>query len=85
MSDTKTRFLLENDIVPLTYAEIDNIESIYVPGDKTGSQITDDDIGELFEDGDLSDNEQGSSIPSDIPKDYEGSISNQEIDDILQN
>lgn len=85
MSDTKTKFLLENDVVPLTFAEIDNIESMYVPGDKTGSQITTADIDEMLEEGDLSDNEQGSSIPSDIPADYDGDVSNQEIEEVLQN
>ena len=83
MSD-KVKFMLEGDVVAVTREEIDNIESMFVPGgDTTGSQITTDDINEVFEEGDLSDNEEGSSLPSDIPSDYEGEITKQEVEDIV--
>lgn len=82
----KVRFMLEGDVVAVTREEIDNIESMFVPGgDTTGSQITTEDIDEVLNDGDISDNEHGSSIPSDIPKDYEGTITNQEIQDVINN
>ena len=80
----KTNFLLQGDIIPMTEDDIDNIESLYVPsGDTTGSNITSEDIDELLKEGDLSDNEEGSSVPSDIPEGFEGPISDSEVDDIL--
>lgn len=86
--NTKNRveFLLDGDIEPITNEEIDEICKGVgeIITDNTGSIITDDDIHELFEDGDLSDNEENSSIPSDIP-DPENvePISDNEINDIL--
>lgn len=86
--NTKNRveFLLDGDIEPISNEEIDEICKGVgeIITDSTGSIITDDDIHELFEDGDLSDNEENSSIPSDIP-DPENvePISDNEINDIL--
>lgn len=83
MSD-KTNFLLDGDIVALTYAEIDEIEQLYVPpGDKKGSQITDDDIEDVLEDKDISGNEKGTTVPSDIPDDFEGPIPNEDVKNVV--
>ena len=82
----KTNFLVEGDIVGLTREEIDQIEQMYVPGgDTTGSQITTDDIDDVLSRRDISGNEQGSSIPSDIPDDYEGPVSNEEVQEVINN
>ena len=82
----KTNFLVEGDIVGLTREEIDQIEQMYVPGgDTTGSQITTDDIDDILNSRDISGNEQGSSIPSDIPDDYEGPVSNEEAQEVINN
>ena len=82
----KTNFLVEGDIVGLTREEIDQIEQMYVPGgDTTGSQITTDDIDDILNSMDISGNEQGSSIPSDIPDDYEGPVSNEDVQEVINN
>ena len=82
----KTNFLVEGDIVGLTREEIDQIEQMYVPGgDTTGSQITTDDIDDVLSRRDISGNEQGSSIRSDIPDDYEGPVSNEEVQEVINN
>ena len=71
----------EDNIEPISYNEIDTICG---KSDVTGSTITSDDITELFDGGDLSDNETYSSRPVDLPdqKDSEP-ISDSEIISIL--